>query len=49
MQADENFLCDKTAMLSDRIKETPCIMLCTLLFFKVFKINLMRHELVRLK
>ena len=37
MQADANFLCAKTVMLDDRIKETPCIVFCTLLVFKVFK------------
>ena len=37
MQADANFLCDKTTMLNDRIKETPCIVFCTLFIFNVFK------------
>jgi hypothetical protein len=37
MQVDANFLCDKTAMLDERIKETPCVVFCTLVVFKVFK------------
>jgi hypothetical protein len=49
MQADANFLYDKTAMLNDRIKETPCIVFLHYLFLKHLKINLMKHEMVRFK